>query len=194
VHPQTVQQLALASAWLTNNGSVLFFGSHAALDTGVVDALVECVDGRRVLICRSDHSDPRRRLGALTALFSTVGEAEAAALPPGHRRLLAESIFRSPASAAPTPSAETLGPAVLGLLRALSRSTPLLLVFEAVHRLDHDTRCVLEYVAEESRGSLVRMIAMEEVPGPGGPRGYAICPSPLVIIGLGPSVGVLSPN
>lgn len=128
MHPEAVEQLAVASAWLTNNGSVLFFGSHAALDRGVVDALVDGVDGRRVLICRGDRTDPRRRLGALTALFSAVDEAEAAVLPPGHRRLLAESIFRSPASAAPAPSAEVLGPAVLSLLRALSRSTSLLLV------------------------------------------------------------------
>ncbi|GAA0903857.1 hypothetical protein Vau01_122360 [Virgisporangium aurantiacum] len=171
---------------------MLFFGSHTATDTGVVDALVDCVDGRRVLIRRNDHTDPQRRLGALTALFSTVDEAEAATLPPEHRRLLTESIFRSPAAA--VPSAAVLGPAVLSLLRALSRSTPPLLVVEAVHRLDDDTRCVLEYMAEEARGSLVRMIAVEEVPGPGGPRGYAICPSPLVIIGLGPSFGSLSPN
>jgi hypothetical protein len=194
VHPETVHQIAVASAWLRYNGSVLLFGSRAALDSGVVDTLVDGVDGRRVLVCRSAHIDPQRRLGALTALFSTVDEAEAAALPSGHRRLLAESIFRSPASAVPAPSAEVLGPAVLSLLRALSRSTPLLLVVEAVHRLDEDTRCVLEYVAEEARGSLVRMIAVEEVPGPGGPRGYGICPSPLVIIGPGPSFGSLSPN
>ncbi|GAA0914348.1 hypothetical protein GCM10009558_023090 [Virgisporangium aurantiacum] len=195
VYPETVEQLAVASAWLTYNGSVLLFGSHAALDGGVVDALVDRVDGRRVLVCRRDRTDPRRRLGTLTALFSTVDETEAVALPPGHRRLLAESIFRAPgAEGASAPSAEELGPAVLSLLRTLSGSTPLLLIVEAVHRLDDDTRCVLEYVAEETRGSLVRMIAVEEVPGPGGPRGYAICPSPLVIIGLGPSSGSLSPN
>jgi hypothetical protein len=177
----------MAKAWLTCNGSVLFYGTHAVVDSAVVDALVQCVDGRRVLACRSEQTDPQRRLGALTALFSTVAEAEAAALPAVHRRLLAESIFRSPSSVAPPPSAAALGPAVLSLVEALSRSKPLLLVLEAVHLLDHETSRVLEFVAGQARESRVHMIAVEQVPGPYGPQGYVICPSPLVMIGLDPS-------
>jgi hypothetical protein len=190
----TVEQLGLARAWLARDGSVLLYGGHDAVPSAVLDALVHGVDGRRVLVCRREHTDPERQLGAVAALISTVDEAEVAAIPPGHRRLLTESIFGSPAPGAATLSAAVLGPAVLSLLRTLSRSTPLLLVVEAVDRLDHNTRSVLEFVADGADGLPIHMIAVEQVSGPSTPQGYRICPSPLVMIGLCPSFGVPSLN
>jgi hypothetical protein len=185
----TGYQLAVARDWLARNGSVLLYGRHAAVASGVVDALVHGIDGRRVLVCRREHTDPERRLGALTALFSTVDEAEAAAVPPEHRRLLAESIFESPAPGAATPSVAELGPAVLSLLRTLSSSTPLLLVLDAVHRLDHKTRGVLGFVTDRADGLPIHVIAVEQVPVPSTPQGYPVCPAPLVMIQLCPSFG-----
>jgi hypothetical protein len=185
----TVQRLAVARDWLAHNGSVLLYGRHAVAGGGIVDALVHGVDGRRVLDCRREHTDPQRRLGALTALFSTVDEAEVASVPPEHRRLLTTSIFAAPAPGAAVPSTAELGPAVLSLLRTLSRSTPLLLVLEAVHRLDRETRGVLEFVAVRADGLPIHMIAVEQVPDPSTPKGYPVCPSPLVMIRLCPSFG-----
>jgi hypothetical protein len=182
--PVTVDRLGVAKSWLTHKGSVLFYGTPAATNNADIDALIRSIDDRRLLVCRSEHTDPERRLGALTALLSTVDEAEAAALPPGHRRLLAESIFRPPASAAPTPFAAVLGPAVLSLLQTLGRQSPLLLFLEAVHRLDHETVRVLEFVAGMAHESPVHMIAVEQVLGRSGPQGCAICPPPLVMIRL----------
>jgi hypothetical protein len=186
-------RLDMARAWLACHGSVLLYGTQAVLDSALVDTLVDGIDGRRVLVCRREHTDPERRLGALTALLSTVDEAEVAAVPSGHRRLLAESILNPPAAGA-TPSTAALGPAVLSLLRTLSRSTPLLLVVEAVHRLDHATLGVLEFVADKADGLPIHVIGMEQSPGPSAPQGFLICPSPLVMIRLGQPVGTPSWN
>jgi len=177
----SASHLDMARSWLVRNGSVLFCGMPAAVDDTVVDDLVRGVDGRRVLDCRSRHVDADGPLAALISLFSSVDEREAAGLPQEYRRILADAIFRPVPRA---PSVALLGPAVLGLLRLLSRATPLLLVPGAVHGLDRETRRVLQFVAERVDGLPIHMVAVEDVRGLPTPEGHRLCPPPLVMVWL----------
>ena len=182
----TAGHLDMARSWLVRNGSVLFYGMPATMDDTVVNDLIHATSGRRVLSCHGGHANQDRPLGALIDLFSSVDEHEAAALPPADRRILAESIFRPRSPTAPAPPLSDLGPAVLGLLRTLGRATPLLLVLEAVHRLDHETRHILQFVAERADRLPIVTVAVEDVRGLATPEGYQLCPPPLVMIRLSP--------
>jgi hypothetical protein len=178
--------LDMARSWLVRNGSVLFYGMPATIDGAAVNDLIHAADGRRVLSCHGAHADPERSLGSLIGLFSSVGESEAAALALEHRRILADAIFRPAAPEAPTPPVDVLGPAVLGLVSALSAAKPLLLVMEAVHRMDRETRRVLQYVAERADELPIIMVAVEDVRGSATPEGHRLCPPPLVMIRVSP--------
>jgi hypothetical protein len=182
----TASHLDMARSWLVRDGSVLFYGTPAAIDATTVNDLIHVVGGRRVLSCHGGHSDPDRPLGALIALFSSVDEHEAAALEPEERRLLAESIFRPASRDAPAPSSADLAPAVVSLLRELTRVQPLLVVLEAVHRLDRETRHVLQFVAERADKLPIITVAVEDVRGLANPEGYQLCAPPLVMIRLSP--------
>jgi hypothetical protein len=184
----------MARSWLVRNGSVLIYGMPATTDRAAVIALIDDANGRRVLSCLVGHTDPLRPLHALAGLFSSVAEAELAALPPAHRRTLTEAVFRPSPTTRQTPPVTVLGPAVLSLLRVLSRSAPLLVVIEAVHRLDGDTRAVLRFVAERADDLPIRMVAVEEVRGVSAPAGHPLCPPPLVMIRLPQPLDAPSPN
>jgi hypothetical protein len=180
----TVRHLNMARFWLMRNGSVLFYGSPATVDGSAVKTLIHGADGRRVLSCHRGDTDPDRPLFALTGLLSSVNETDVAWLPPAHRKVLGDLIFRHPSAAGPAPSVRALGPAVLSLLRALTRSGPLLLVLDAVHRLDRETRAVLTFVAERVDELPIHMVAVEEVTDSATPEGHPLCPPPLVMIRL----------
>ena len=182
----TVRHLDLARSWLTRNGSVLLYGTQAALDDAAARELVDGAIDRRVLSSYAGHADPDRPLRALTGLFSAVHEGEAAALLPAHRRTLAEWVFHPTPAVRHVPSVSVLGPAVLSLLRALAGSTPLLLVLEAVHGLDRETRGVLRFVAERAGDLPMHVLALEEVASLSTPLGHSLCPPPLVVIRLPP--------
>jgi hypothetical protein len=176
----TVRHLNMARFWLMRNGSVLFYGMPATVDGTAVKTLIHGANGRRVLTCHRAHTDPDRPLRALIGLLSPVDEAEIAALPPAHRGVLTDLMFRR--AHGPTPSVGELGPAVLSLLRALSRSAPLLLVLDGVHRLDRETRAVLTFVAERTDELPIHMVAVEEVHDSSTPGGHPLCPPPLLMI------------
>jgi len=189
----TVRHFDLARSWLMRDGSVLLYGMPAAVHDTAAHDLVDGVTDRRVLSSHAGHTDPDRPLYALTGLFASVHEAEAAALPPAHRRTLAEWVFHPVPSVRHVPSVSVLGPAVLSLLRALGAETPLLLVIEAVHRLDRETRGVLRFVAERADDLPLHVVAVEEVPGLSAPLGHSLCPPPLVVIRIPPSSEPPSP-
>jgi len=183
----TVRHLGLAGSWLMRNGSVLLYGVPAAAQDAAIDELAGGVFDRRVLTSQAGHADEDRPLRALSGLLSSVREGEAAGLPPVHRRTLAEWVFRPAPAVRHVPSVSVLGPAVLSLLRALGNVTPLLVVLEAVHRLDRETRGVLRFVAERAGDDLpMHVLAVEEVPGLCAPMGHSLCPPPLVVIRLPP--------
>lgn len=180
----TVRHLDMARSWLMRNGSVLLYGMPAAMDDVAVHELSHRAIDHRVLSSHAGYADPDRPLRALTGMFSSVHEGEAAGLPPAHRRTLAEWIFRPAPGVRHVPSVSVLGPAVLSLLQVLSAATPLLLVLEAVHHLDRETRGVLRFVAERADGLPMHVLAIEEVPGLSAPMGHSLCPPPLVVIRL----------
>jgi len=183
----TVRHLDLARSWLMRNGSVLLYGMLATADGAAIHELTRGVTDRRVLTSHAGHADPDRPLRALSGLLSSVHEGEAADLPPAHRRTLAEWVFRPAPAVRHVPSVSLLGPAVLGLLRALGAVTPLLVVLETVHLLDRETRGVLRFVAERAADDLpMHVLAVEEVPGLSAPLGHSLCPPPLVVIRLPP--------
>jgi hypothetical protein len=182
----TVRHLDLARSWLTRNGSVLLYGTPAAMHDAATHELVDGAIDRRVLGSYAGHTDPDRPLRALAGLFSSVREGEAAALPPTHRRTLAEWVFHPSPAVRHVPSVSVLGPAVLSLLRALAGSTPLLLVLEAVQELDRETRGVLRFVAERAADLPMHVLAVEQVSGLSAPLGHSLCPPPLVVIRIPP--------
>jgi hypothetical protein len=178
----TERHLEVARSWLARNGSVLFYGKPGTTGGHAVNTLLRWINRRRVLTCPGGHTDPDRPLYALAGLLSSVGAAEVAPLTSADRRILADSIFRSAVAAGPVPPTAALGPAVLSLLRVLSASVPLLLVIEAVHRLDRESWATMKFVAERSAELPVHMVAVEEVHGPAVPEGRSLCPPPLVMI------------
>jgi len=116
-------------------------GKTTLLDAGVQAALGR---GYTVLACGPSQSEMRLSYAGLADLLDLVFDEAADGLPKVQRQALEAALLRAePGDRA--PEQRTVAAAVLGLLRAIAKTSPVLLAIDDLHWLDLPTARVLEF-------------------------------------------------
>ena len=129
-------------------------GKTAIWAQALLDARVAGVSVRS---CRCSQSDSALSFAGLGDLFDELDPSELAALPVVQQRALSAALLIS-GDGAREPGSRVVGVAVLGVLRALSRSGPLLLAIDDVQWLDISSRSVLSFALRRLDHEPVRLI------------------------------------
>ena len=110
-----------------------------------------------VLDCRCSQSDAAWSFAGLGDLFDGLNPSELAALPTVQQRALSAALLISGDSDS-EPGSRVVGVAVLGVLRSLARSGPLLIAVDDVQWLDISSRSVLSFALRRLDHEPVRLI------------------------------------
>jgi hypothetical protein len=129
-------------------------GKTAIWAQALPDALAA---GVSVLTCRCSQSDAAWSFAGLGDLFDGLNPAELAALPAVQQRALSAALLIA-GDTDREPGSRVVGVAVLGVLRSLARSGPLLLAIDDVQWLDISSRSVLSYALRRLDHEPVRLI------------------------------------
>ncbi|UWE11361.1 AAA family ATPase [Actinacidiphila bryophytorum] len=113
--------------------------------------------GFRVLSCRLGETERHFPFAGLTDLVDTVPDAAFHTLPAPQRHALRTALLRTPAAGAP-PDPHAVSRAVLGVVRDLEASGPVLLAVDDAQWLDGATADVLSYVARRCGGARVGLL------------------------------------
>ena len=113
--------------------------------------------GVTLLMCRCNQSDATWSFAALGDLFDRLGPSELSALPAVQRSALSAALLISDDGGS-EPGSRVVGVAVLGVLRALAQSGPVLLAVDDVQWLDNSTRSVLSFALRRLAGEPVRLV------------------------------------
>jgi hypothetical protein len=174
-----------AGGWLRIGGSVLFLGNTSPDEsTAMLTAIAAQSGAYRILRCGADPARRDRPYHVLADLLATVTDRDLAPLPEAQRAVLSGTPFRD------APQADYFSPAgvrlaVLNLCRRLARTGPLLLVLDKLHHVDHETTDVLRFLARAAAGLPVQLLATEQLTSTTRSTGHGVCPSPLLVLGLG---------
>ena len=149
-----VEDVHLGPASLVLDG-VAGIGKTAIWDRAVLDARALGVDVRT---CRCSESDAAWAFAGLGDLFDGLDSELLAGLPlVQHRALSAALLLSDPMDG--SLGSRVVGVAVLGVLRALARSGPLVLAVDDVQWLDTSSRKVLAFALRRLSDEPVRLIA-----------------------------------
>jgi DNA-binding CsgD family transcriptional regulator len=107
--------------------------------------------------CRCSQSDATWSFAGLGDLFDGLDLSELAELPAVQRNALSAALLLSDAGSR-EPGSRVVGVAVLGVLRALVRSGPLLIALDDVQWLDGGTRSVLSFALRRLTREPVRLV------------------------------------
>jgi DNA-binding CsgD family transcriptional regulator len=111
----------------------------------------------RVLSCRPVESEAQLAFSALGDLLEEVPDSAAAALPMPQRRALDIALLRMEAEGpSPLPRAVSLG--VLGVLRALGASGPVVIAVDDVQWLDRPSASTLEFAVRRLRSEPIGIV------------------------------------
>lgn len=113
--------------------------------------------GTEVRICRCSQSDAALSFAGLGDLFDGLDPSELDALPTVQQGALSAALLISD-DGDQQPGSRVVGVAVLGLLRALARSGPLLLAVDDVQWLDASSRNVLSFALRRLDHEPVRLV------------------------------------
>ena len=113
--------------------------------------------GVAVRTCRCSQSDAALSFAGLGDLFDGLDPSELAALPAVQQGALSAALLIS-GDGGREPGSRVVGVAVLGVLRALARSGPLLLAVDDVQWLDTSSRSVLSFALRRLDQEPVRLI------------------------------------
>jgi DNA-binding NarL/FixJ family response regulator len=147
-----VSDHAAGPASLTLTG-VAGIGKTAIWARALLDAEAA---GIAVRICRCSQSDAALSFAGLGDLFEGLDPSELAALPAVQRNALSAALLLS-GDGDREPGSRVVGVAVLGVLRALARSGPLLLAVDDVQWLDTSSRSVLSFALRRLDHEPVRL-------------------------------------
>src|SRR5450755_390097 len=111
-----------------------------------------------LLSCRCGEADVAWTFAGLGDLLEGVGTDVSAELPAIQQDALAAAMLQSDAQAAPAGD-RVVGMAVLGVLRVLARSAPVLVAIDDVQWLDPSSRTVLSFALRRLRDEPVRLLA-----------------------------------
>ena len=129
-------------------------GKTAIWAHGLLDAKAA---GIAVRVCRCSQSDAGLSFAGLGDLFEGLDPSELAALPAVQQNALSAALLIS-GDDGREPGGRVVGVAVLGVLRALARSGPLLLAVDDVQWLDTSSRSVLSFALRRLDLEPVRLI------------------------------------
>ena len=129
-------------------------GKTAIWSRVVQDARAE---GVAVRVCRCSESDAAFAFAGLADLLDGLDPAVSAGLPVVQQQALSAALLLSAGSAGALGS-RVMGVAVLGVLRALARSGPLVLAIDDVQWLDRSSRNVLSFALRRLVDEPVRLI------------------------------------
>lgn len=147
-----VSDHAAGPASLTLTG-VAGIGKTAIWARALLDAEAAGIAAR---ICRCSQSDAALSFAGLGDLFEGLDPSELAALPAVQRSALSAALLLS-GDGDREPGSRVVGVAVLGVLRALARSGPLLLAVDDVQWLDISSRNVLSFALRRLDHEPVRL-------------------------------------
>jgi DNA-binding CsgD family transcriptional regulator len=122
--------------------------------------------GVAVRTCRCSQSDAVLSFAGLGDLFDGLDPVELAALPVVQQEALSAALLLS-GDVGREPGSRVVGVAVLGVLRALARSGPLLLAVDDVQWLDPSSRSVLSFALRRLDREPVRLITSRRGGTPG---------------------------
>ena len=114
-------------------------------------------DGVAVRVCRCSESDATLAFAGLGDLLDGLDDAVLSGLPPVQQQALSAALLLSEDSSGALGN-RVVGVAVLGVLRALSRSGPLVLAVDDVQWLDTSSRNVLSFALRRLVDEPVRLI------------------------------------
>jgi len=130
-------------------------GKTAIWKQAVLDARA---DGVVVRTCRCSESDAGWAFACLGDLLEGLGGEVLAALPVVQQRALSAALLLSDVVDV-SPGDRAVGVAVLGVLRAIARSGPLVLAVDDIQWLDASSRKVLSFALRRLSDEPVRLIA-----------------------------------
>ncbi len=164
-------------------------GKTAIWTQAVADARA---DGVVIRTCRCSESDAGWAFAGLGDLLDGLGSDVLAELPVVQRSALSAALLLSDVVDV-SPGDRAVGVAVLGVLRALARSRPLVLAVDDIQWLDASSRNVLSFALRRLSDEPVRLIASCRT----GPLADAVEPAGLGLPGerlvVGPvSIGILA--
>ena len=113
--------------------------------------------GIAVRLCRCSQSDTGLSFAGLGDLFDGLDPSQLATLPAVQRTALSAALLIS-GDGSREPGSRVVGVAVLGVLRALARSGPVLLAVDDVQWLDTTSRSVLSFALRRLDHEPVRLI------------------------------------
>ena len=145
--------------------------------------------GTTVLTCRCSQSDASLSFAGLGDLFDGLDGSELAALPAVQQAALSAALLLSGDNDR-QPGSRVVGVAVLGVLRALSRSGALLLAVDDVQWLDSSSRSVLVFALRRLVQEPVRLVTSFRTDTSGDPTPGLGLPGDMLMIGP-VSVGVM---
>jgi DNA-binding NarL/FixJ family response regulator len=140
-----------ASLTLTGEAGI---GKTSIWKRALVDAEAA---GVPVRACRCSQSDALLSFAGLGDFFGGLDPYELAALPAVQQEALSAALLIS-GDGGREPGSRVIGVAVLGVLRALARSGPLLLAVDDVQWLDTSSRTVLSFALRRLEHEPVRLI------------------------------------
>lgn len=123
--------------------------------------------GVPVRTCRCSQSDAALSFAGLGDLFDGLDPSELAVLPAVQQRALSAALLIS-GDGDREPGSRVVGVAVLGVLRALARSGPLLLAVDDIQWLDISSRSVLSFALRRLDREPVRLITSCRTDAAGG--------------------------
>jgi DNA-binding CsgD family transcriptional regulator len=136
--------------------------------------------------CRCSQSEATWSLAGLGDLFDKLDSSELAALPAVQQSALSAALLIS-GNGSREPGTRVVGVAVLGVLRALARSGPLLLAVDDVQWLNSSTRSVLSFALRRLDREPVRLVtscrtdSMSDIPSDLGLPGERLVVGPVSI-------------
>jgi DNA-binding CsgD family transcriptional regulator len=172
--------LHIARAELTAHRGVLFHGPAGIGKSVLVASLLTSLAGDgstsgAVLHCSPAQEDSRLPFAGLVDLFARVPDSCLDALAPEPRAALRAALLRA---AEPLDGRSRLAVrvAVLGVLRTLAATGPVVLAVDGLQWLDEPTAEALAFAVRRLDGPDVRMVAAERVPDGEQPERLRCCP------------------
>jgi DNA-binding CsgD family transcriptional regulator len=151
-------------------GALLIEGEAGIGKTSLLRAALDMAEGAgyRILSCRPAQAETKLGFAALIDLIGDAFGEVAEDLPAVQRRAMAVAMLQEEPSESP-PDRAVIGVGVLEVLRALARSSPVLLAIDDVQWMDRSSAGVLAFAIRRLEASPVGLLLTLRIAGKGVP-------------------------